>query len=103
MAAILKIKNHDISATVWLMFTKFGKMMQKRVSYLPQPFKYMNFKNIRLLNRNVQLILMKFGMETKPPQKSTPFSRVHVVWAIKHENLSTGLTCRQVPKKGINK
>ena len=74
MAAILKIKNHDISATVWLMFTKFGKMMQKRVPYLPQPLKYMNFKNIRLLNRNVQMILMKFGMETNlPPQKAHPF------------------------------
>jgi len=30
-------------------------------------------------------------------------ARDRVVWAIKRENPSTGLTCRQVPEKSINK
>jgi len=37
----------------------------------------------------------------KTPERHT-LARDHVVWAIKRENLSTGLTYRWVPEKGIN-
>jgi len=37
------------------------------------------------------------------PPKRHILARVRVVWAIKRKNPSTGLTCRRVHEKGINK
>ena len=38
------------------------------------------------------------AISTTPPKRHTP-ARIRVVWAIKRENPSTGLTCRWVPEK----
>jgi len=34
-------------------------------------------------------------------QKKDILAQVHIIWAVKHENLLTGLTCRWVPKKKV--
>ena len=44
----------------------------------------------------------KMASNVNETPKRHIFARVRVVWAIKRENPSTGLTCRWVQKKGIN-
>jgi len=44
---------------------------------------------------------LKRGSNINGTPKGHTLARDRVVWAIKRENLSTGLTCRRVPEKGI--
>jgi len=45
----------------------------------------------------------KWGAISMKPPKGNTLVRISDVWAIKRENPSTGLTCRWVREKGINK
>ena len=45
----------------------------------------------------------KMGSNVNETPKRHILARIRVVWAIKRENPSAGLTCRWVHKKGINK
>ena len=75
MAAILKIKNHDISATVWMMFTKFGKMMQKK-GLLPATtvkiYEFPKYKTVKS-QRSTDFDEIWHGNKT-PPKKHTLFA-----------------------------